>query len=186
MELVKNEKIKIASGEVWFKLGKNITREQILESPDFHAKNLIVNACSQMIAQWAITGNTGFIRTSVSDVPGIMALAVGTGASGWDLQNPPAEDAGETQLYSELARKTFATVNYVDGVGGVSATRTNVVDYLTTFLESEAVGPLVEMGLFAGNGSTTTNGGVMINVKNFAVINKSNISTLSILWRLTF
>ena len=173
-------------GDVWIKQGNNLSRDQILNDPDRKLTNLIVDVCSDLIAEWAITGNTGFVRSSVSDIPGILVLAVGTGALGWDLQNPPVENAGETQLESELTRKQFSTVNYVDGVGAPSVSRTNVVDFLTTFLEAEAVGPIVEMGLFGGNGALSLGSGTLINKKNFAVINKSATSSLSILWRLTF
>ena len=173
-------------GNIWMKQGKDLTRDEIISCPDINFNNLIVDVCSDLIAEWAISGNTGFVRTSANDIPGVLTLAVGTGALGWDLQNPPAETANETQLFNELTRKTFLSVNYVDGLGNVSLTRTNIVDFLTTFLEAEAVGPLVEMGLFGGNNALNTNGGTMINAKNFAVVNKSSTSQLSILWRLTF
>jgi len=170
-------------GDVWMKLGNNLTREQILESPDRNFENLIVDVCSYLIAEWAFTG----VISSIGDhVPGILTLAVGTGALGWDLQNPPAETANLTVLYSELTRKTFASKTYVDNLGAPSVTRTNIIDFLTTFLETEAVGPLVEMGLFGGNGSLNANGGSRVNSKHFAVLNKSSTSQLSILWRLTF
>jgi hypothetical protein len=167
-------------GDVWMKLGNNLTREQIIENPDRQFPNLIVDICSELIASWAIGGNTGFDL-----IPGVLTLAVGTGDVGWDIQNPPPELADETQLYAELTRKTFATVNYV-AAGVPSPTRTNIVDFLTTFLETEAVGPLVEMGLFGGLNATTPVDGTMVNVKNFKVINKPSTSQLSILWRLTF
>jgi hypothetical protein len=173
-------------GKIWIKTGNNLTREQILQQPDIHFDNLIVDVCSELIAEWAIMGNTGHIRSSVSDVPGILTLAVGTGAVGWDLQNPPSETASQTQLYGELTRKTFASVQYVDGLGNPSVSRTNVIEFLTTFLEGEAVGPLVEMGLFGGNNSLLSNSGTMINCKNFPVINKSSTTQMSILWNLTF
>jgi hypothetical protein len=177
-------------GDVWLKTGKNLSREQILDYPDRNFKNLIVDVCSDLIAEWAITGTiaagSSHVRSSAADYPGILSLAVGTGAVGWDLQNPPAETAGQVILNSELTRKTFASTSYTDGLGNPSVTRTNIVDFLTTFLEAEAVGPLVEMGLFGGNNSLLANGGTMVNAKNFAVVNKSATSQLSILWRLTF
>ena len=170
-------------GDVWVKIGAK-DRNDILETPDRCFKNLIVDVCSDLIASWAFTG----IITNVSDhIPGILVLAVGTGAIGWDLQNPPVETANETQLYAELARKQFASKTYVDPISGnPSVSRTNIIDFMTTFLESEAVGPLVEMGLFGGSGALSTNGGTMINAKNHPVINKPSTATLSYLWRLTF
>ena len=115
-----------------------------------------------------------------------MTLAVGTGDVGWDLQNPPAETADLTLLYAELTRKEFFLRTYVDGLGNPSPTRTNIVDFTTTFDLLEAVGPLVEMGLFGGTGALITDGGVRCNAKHFPVINKSSTSQLSILYRLTF
>jgi len=175
-------------GDVWIRQGKNLTREQILENPDRKFKNLIVDVCSNLIAEWAIRGNPGFLRSSATDYPGILSLAVGTGAVGWDLQNPPVETAGQTRLFGELVngRKPFTTVNYTDGLGNVSSPPTNVIDFLTTFTETQAVGPIVEMGLFGGNNSLVVDEGMMVNYKTFAVINKSATSSLSILWRLTF
>ena len=174
-------------GDVWIRQGENLTREQILENPDKKFKNLIVDVCSKLIAEWAITGNPGFPRSSTTDYPGILSLAVGTGAIGWDLQNPPVETAGQQQMFSESERKAFTTVNYTDGLGNVSPTAaTNVIDFLTTFTETQAIGPIVEMGLFGGNNSLEPNGVTMVNYKTFAVINKSATSSLSILWRLTF
>lgn len=170
-------------GDVWMRLGNNLTREQILENPDRQFHNLIVDVCSDLIAEWAFTG----VITLVGDhVPGILTLAVGTGDTGWDLQNPPAETANLTVLYSELTRKEFASKNYVDGLGSPSATRTNIVDFLTTYLETEAVGPLVEMGLFGGTGALNPNGGTRCNARHFPVLNKPATSQLSILYRLTF
>jgi len=170
-------------GDVWMKCGKNLTREQILENPDRQMHNLIVDVCSELIAEWAFTGVISLIS---QHVPGILVLAVGTGDIGWDLQNPPVETADETQLFSELTRKTFSNVTYVDNLGAPSVTRTNIVDFMTTFLEAEAVGPIVEMGLFGGNGALLADSGTMINVRNFPVVNKGSTTTLAILWRLTF
>lgn len=147
-----------------------------------HYTNIIVDVASDQMAEWAIAQNTvGFPR-----VDGVRTLAVGTGAVGWDLQNPPPATAAQTQLENELIRKTFDSVNYVDGSGNPSLTRTHIVDYVTTYGDTEAVGPLVEMGLFAGTGATTPGSGSQINYRTFAVWNKPATSTLTIVWRLTF
>jgi hypothetical protein len=178
-------------GEFWIRLGNNLSREDVIENADRHIKNLIVDIASNQIAEWAFTGTI----TNVSEhVKGIMTLAVGTGAIGWDLQNPPAESPSQEFLVNELTRKLFISKTYIDPVLLTpTLTRTNIIDFTTTFLETEAVGPLVEMGLFAGNhtqsgatDSTAPNGGTMINAKNFPVINKPNTSQLSVVWRLTF
>jgi hypothetical protein len=137
---------------------------------------------------------------------GILALAVGTGDTGWDLQSPPAPTNTQRSLYSELARKTFANTQFIDGAGVPSGIPTKVVDFTTTFAEAEAVGPLVEMGLLGGNISTNMsvrnpvlppNGSYdptvdltifdsQVNYLTFSVINKPATSTLTIVWRLTF
>jgi hypothetical protein len=64
-------------GKVWMKLGQNLTREQVLENSDRHFDNLIVDVCSELIAEWAFTG---LITTVGEHVPGVLTLAVGTGA----------------------------------------------------------------------------------------------------------
>jgi len=195
MEVVKcseERKIRIAKGEIFMKMGENPTYEECVRTPDRHFKNIIVDVASSLIAQWAFTGT---IASVPDHIKGIMVLAVGTGDPSWDLQNPPSETAAQTLLENELIRKTFSDKTYVDGSGFPTLTRTNVIDFSTTFLEAEAVGPLVEMGLFGGNGpeltpsvpdSTATDGGTMINYKTFAVINKPSTSKLIFVWRLTF
>ena len=165
-------RIFLASGEIFATMThKDGTKE------DRHFKNVIVDVASNLMAQ---------LMKENSGVPGIMTLAVGTGDPGWDLQNPPAATAAQTQLENELFRKTFDSTNYVDGSGNPTVTRTNIVDYITTFAETEAVGALVEMGLFGGTGSTTANSGTQVNYRTFPVWNKPSTSTLRVVWRLTY
>jgi hypothetical protein len=137
---------------------------------------------------------------------GVYALAVGTGDVGWNLQNPPPATNTQRSLYSELGRKAIATASFIDGDGGISGVPTNVVDFTTTFAESEAVGPIVEMGLIGGDCNTNVsitnpvlppNGAydptvnvvgldTLVNYLTFPVINKPSTSTLSWTWRLSF
>lgn len=166
--------------------------------PDHELRNLVVLDASILIAR--------LMKDSQEPPHGIFALAVGTGDSGWNPMAPPAPTNTQRSLYSELARKTFANTQFIDGGGVPTAIPTNVVDFTTTFAESEAVGPLVEMGLLGGNISTNMNirnpvlppngpynVGVdltlfdsEINYLTFAVVNKPPTSTLTIVWRLTF
>ena len=125
-------------------------------------------------------------KDNTEPLHGAFALAVGTGGSGWDLQNPPSATAGQSALESELVRKQFSSSNFITNVGTISATPTNIVDFTTTFTESEAVGPLVEMGLVGGDATLTSGSGTLINYLTFKVINKSNTSVFTIVWRLTF
>ena len=159
-------------------------------------RNLVVLDASILIAR--------LMKDNQEPPFGALALAVGTGGSGWDLQNPPAPAATKRALFSELARKTFVSTQFVDGAGAPTVIPTNVVDFTTTFAESEAVGPLVEMGLLGGNISSTmsvrnavpsgaydatvdlTSYDTLINTLHFPVINKPPTSTFSITWRLTF
>jgi hypothetical protein len=177
MELVKG-RLRL-TGEVWMKLGDNLTRNEILDNPDRHFNNLIVDICSELIAEWSF-------QLLVPTVPGILALAVGTGASGWDILNPPGETSDLTQLYSELYRKQITSRTYVDDSGNPVVTRTNKVEYTTLFDYAEANGPLVEMGLFGGTNSLSMGDGTRVNAKHFPVLNKDATSQLTIMWKLIY
>lgn len=161
-------------------------------------RNLIVLDASILIAR--------LMKNNAEPAHGLYALAVGTGDVGWNPMAPPAATATQRALYSELARKTFATTAFIDSMGAPVAYPTKVVDFTTTFSESEAVGPLCEMGLLGGNISSNlsvrnpvsppngpydatvdlTTKETLANYLPFAVVNKPATSTLSIVWRLTF
>lgn len=161
-------------------------------------RNLIVLDASILIAR---------LMKDNSEAPkGIFALAVGTGDAGWDPMNPPAATNTQRALYSEITRKTFASTQFINPSGAPVAYPTKVVDFTTTFTESEAVGPLVEMGLIGGNISSNlavqnpvsppngtydatvdlTQFETLVNFLTFAVINKPPTSSLTITWRLSF
>lgn len=161
-------------------------------------RNLITMDASILIAR--------LVKDNAEPPFGVYALGVGSGDSGWDLQNPPAATNTQRALYSELTRKTFASTQFIDGDGLPVAYPTNVVDFTTTFTEAEAVGPLVEMSLLGGNISSNmavlnpvspangtydptvdlTDYETCFNYLTFKVLNKPATSTLSITWRLTF
>ena len=161
-------------------------------------KNLVVKDASILIAR--------LVKDNKEPPFGAFALAVGTGDVGWNPLAPPAPTMTQRALYSELGRKIFANTQFVDAGGAPTAIPTNVVDFTTTFTESEAVGPLVEMGLIGGNVSTNlsirnpvsppngvynpfvdlTTKETLINYLTFPVISKPATSTLTIVWRLTF
>ena len=118
-------------------------------------------------------------------VDGIRVLAVGTGAIGWNLQSPPAESASQTQLETEVARKEFDSVNYINHSGNATNDITNVLDFTTTFGVGEAdAAAIVEMGLFGGENALNAGEGTMINYFTLPVINKVGVMTL--IWRLSF
>lgn len=186
----------IKSGEVIMTLRDGKTGEVQAER---HFKNLVVKDASILVAR-LVKNN------SETGLHGAFALAVGTGDSGWDPMHPPAPTGTQRALFSELTRKVFASSNFVDSLGNPSSIPTNVVDFVTTFSESEAVGPLVEMSLLGGtinsnmsikNPVSPPNGPydptvdltvfeTALNYFTFAVQNKPATSTLTIVWRLTF
>lgn len=132
---------------------------------------------------------------------GANMLAVGTGATG-PLLSPNAPSPLQRSLNSLAAMKAWAGPPiFRDANGFAVAYPTNIVDFTCTFTESEAVGPLNEMGIVAtGPGGWNTNNppaprdptidvsnlNILVNYLTFAVINKPNTATLSITWRITF
>jgi hypothetical protein len=161
-------------------------------------RNLVVRDASILIAR--------LVKSNTEPPFGAYVLAMGTGDSGWNPMSPPAATNTQRSLYSEISRKTFVETAFIDSGGLPTALPTNVVDFTTTFTESEAVGPLVEMGLIGGNISTNlsvrnpvtppngaynpsvdlTTKETLLNYLSFPVINKPATSTLTITWRLSF
>jgi len=182
-------------GEVFMTLKSSETGE-ILETR--HNQNLIVKDASILLAR--------LVKNAAEPTTGLFCLAVGTGDSGWDLQNPPAATVTQRALYGELSRKTFSSTTFIDSASLPTVIPTNVVDFTTTFGEAEAVGALCEMGLLGGtissnlnvkNPVTPANGPynvlvdhttkeTMFNYLTFKVLNKPPTSTLTLTWRLTF
>jgi len=176
-------------GDVFITMGSGETYE---------FRNLVVRDASILIAR--------LMKSNVEPPFGIFCLAVGTGDTGWNPLNPPAATITQRSLYSEIARKTFAQTLFVDSGGAPTAIPTNVVDFTTTFTESEAVGPLCEMGLIGGNVSTNlavrnpvlppngtydplvdlTTRETLVNYLTFPCVSKAPTSTMSVTWRLSF
>lgn len=153
-----------------------------------HFKNIIVNSASILIARLLAGGQTSVDPQGPDH--GLWVLAVGTGNSSWDKLNPPDPSVTQKKLESELFRKRFSSVTFVqDQTGLPSDSVTNIIDFQVIFTEAEAVGPIVEFSLFGGGGSIDgdimlPNMGTMLNYKTFPVISKSNTSTLGIIFRL--
>lgn len=171
------EKPRSLTGEYWIKIKDIETdKEEIIH----HGHNIIVNTASILIAR--------LLKDNSEPGGGITYLAVGTGGSGWDLQNPPQPTNTQTKLNNEIARKAFSTedVTFVDpDTGDPTTVPTNVLDFTATFAETEAVGPLVEMGLFGGDATDLSDSGTMCNFRTFPVLNKTNSMTLTIIFRIT-
>jgi hypothetical protein len=161
-------------------------------------KNLVVSDASILVAR--------VMRDPAEPPHGIFALAIGTGDTGWNVLNPPAATVTQRSLYGELTRKVFSAKDFIGAGGTPVGYPTNVVDFTTTFTESEAVGPLCEMGLIGGNISTNmavrnpvlppngtydptvnlTQYETLVNYLTFNVISKPATSILSVTWRITF
>jgi len=170
------ENIPALKGEYWIRLYDH-EGSCLVER---HNNNIIVNSASILIAR--------LLKDNSEPSGGITYLAMGTGAVGWNLQNPPQPTASQTTLENEIARKAFTTedITFINPeTGNPTIVPTNVVDFTATFAETEAVGPLVEMGLFGGDATDLLNSGTEINYRTFPVINKTNSMTLTIIFRIT-
>lgn len=187
-----DEEVRRPKGEVFITMRDAATGEVQLTR-----KNVVTLDASILIAR--------LVKDNAEPPKGAYVLAVGTGDVGWDPLNPPAATNQERALHSEITRKTFSNTQFIDSGGAPVAYPTNVVDFETTFTESEAVGPLVEMGLIGGNIDTNlaiknpvtpltpydptidlTTFETLINALHFPVINKPATSSLTIVWRLSF
>lgn len=175
-----NESLYKPKGEFFITINHKDGREER------YYQNIIVDSASLLISRLLADGQTTIDPSGPNH--GIWVLAVGTGDASWDKQNPPDATATQESLESELARKRFASVNFVktDGSGLPSTVVTNILDFQTIFNESEAVGPIMELGLFGGDADELiADSGTMINYRILSVINKPNTATMSIIFRLT-
>lgn len=167
-----------------------------------HRGNVVTRDASVLIARLLKGTSTAHLSEPSY---GILALAVGTGDVGWNLQSPPAATKEQRSLFNEVARKAVGVSSYITSGGGITSTPTHVIDLTTVFSESEAVGAIAEMGLIGGDCSSSMavrspvlppNGAydstqslvgkdTLVNYLTFPVINKNLTSTLSWTWRLT-
>jgi hypothetical protein len=145
---------------------------------NLYTPNVIVNTASILIAR--------LLKDSSEPIGGITFLSLGTGGAGWDLQDPPAPTTNQTQLEAELYRKRYTGTAFINPLDGTESSEpTNIVDYSFNFLESEAVGPIVELGLFGGDATDVINTGTLVNYRTFPVINKTNSMAFTIIIRIT-
>lgn len=143
-----------------------------------HVKNLIVTNASKFMAKR--------MRPGTSWGAGIGHLEVGTGFGTGTLQAPQVENTAQTVLRTPLARKAISSWTNLDAGGAATGSDTNVLQITTTFIETEANGAIVEMGLFGGDSTTSLGSGQMFNYKSFPVLNKDNTMQLTLVWKLTF
>ena len=186
------------------KTGKIEGAEEIIDTKE--TKNLIVNSASKLMAYRMAPMQISETGTDVTDLQGILGLqylAVGVGilkdptkpydkvnnpvdSAAWDILDPPEAQLTDIKLVGEIARKPFTSWSFVDENDQVSEIPTNILKLVTTFTESEAVGPLTEMGLFGGNATEEKDSGYMFNRKSFEIWSKNSDSRLTISWRLSF
>jgi hypothetical protein len=188
-----SEGVRAMQGELFIEL-RDANTGELLHSD--HRKNVITYDASILVAL--------LTRNPTSRANGVYMLAVGTGATG-ALLSPDAPDPRQRRLNGEIARKAFSSTTFRDGSGNAVAIPTNIVDFTCTFSESEAVGPLNEMGLISPISSnpliTNPNPNafptrdttvdlslydILFNYLTFPVISKPSTATLAITWRLTF
>jgi hypothetical protein len=145
---------------------------------EYRQSNIIVNLASVLIAR--------LLKDSSEPAGGITYLAVGSGNSSWDMFDPPAPTTSQILLENEYYRKQIDMSTFVHPeTGEPTTTNTNIVDYVVTFGEAEAVGPMVELSLFGGDATVASNTGTMINWRTIPVINKTSTMTLTIIFRIT-
>jgi hypothetical protein len=139
---------------------------------------------------------------------GLTMLSIGTGATG-NLLSPDAPQPEQRKLNNQVCRKAFSSAQFRDANGVAVSYPTNVVDFTTTFSESEANGPLNEMGVVATYSSNAAvanwidNGpgtltpvydptidvsakDLLANMLTFGCIVKPATAILTITWRLSF
>jgi hypothetical protein len=179
----------------------DLVHAKTLEPIEYWEKDNVVTLDASLLV-------AALVKNPKEPANGINMLAVGTGALGASL-NPDAPSNAQRRLNNEISRKSFSETTFRDANGAASAIRTKVVDFTTIFGESEAVGPLNEMGLIstisnnsgiqnlnpnaAGQGGQaydpavdTSQYDVLCNYLTFGVISKPPTSILTITWRLTF
>lgn len=163
-----------------------------------HIKNVITRDFSLLMARLA--------KDPSEPRHGIYALAVGSGDTGWDLQNPPPQTNLQRALYAEIGRKAFSETYFVDDAGAPSLIPSTTIDFTAIFAENEAVGPIAEMGLVGGdvNDDTAITNPIappygpwdasvdvvgkdtLCNYLTFPVINKPATARLTLTWRISF
>lgn len=186
-----NRVLGTAKGEFFFKMTDARTGEVLTEWRR-----------PQVITLDAGIAAAAFFKGDLSG--GIRMLAIGTGATG-NLLSPDAPQNTQRKLNNEIQRKAFSSTTYRTSEGVACSYRTNIVDFTTTYGESEAVGALNEMGLLLpyslnpattnpiNNGPTNYDPGLdvagkdlLVNYLTFSVISKPATAVLAITWRLTF
>tara|TARA_B100001094_G_scaffold276690_1_gene285031 strand:+ start:96 stop:731 length:636 start_codon:yes stop_codon:yes gene_type:complete len=192
MHLPHSASMRLVKGEVFIEMVDAASGELLHKE---HRQNVITLDAGILAAI--------LLRDPNSRTHGFNMLSVGTGATGAVL-SPDAPDSRQRKLNAEIARKPFSSTTFRDASGAAVAIPTNIVDYTCTFDESEAVGPLNEMGIqstISANPAVTnpnpdvfpnrvltrdlTTLDILCNYLTFGVITKPNTARLTITWRIT-
>jgi hypothetical protein len=186
----------IAKGEIFFKLIDPSTGKVVRE---WSHENRIVLDSALLIGR--------LLKDPLEPNHGVNMLSVGTGAT-CDILNPDIPPNTQRRLVNEIDRKEFSEITFRNPEGVAVAYPTNILDFTCIFSESEAVGPLNEMGLVstvsdnrlilnlnpndAGLGGQpydatidVTNYDNFINYFTYAVVSKPNNMVLALTWRIT-
>ena len=142
-------------------------------------ENIVVNDASIIVAS---------LVTDPTSRVGLTHLAVGTGYGTGTPQNPQPAERTDDKLETELFRKVFNRTAFIDGDGNETVTPTSVVDYETIFTETEAVGPITEMGLLSSTTDVVgdTANTMLFNHRRISVMNKPSTATLTIIFRISY
>lgn len=168
----------------------------------FEKDNVLTLDCGILAARLFRNSLAPVAGTSTNK--GITHLDIGMSARG-NILSPDAPQPEQRKLNTRLARKAVTT-QFRNDAGAAVAYPTHIVDFTTTFSESEANGALNEMGLVSAfndvgfndinNGAGTLNPydattdvsakDLLANYLTFGVITKPATAILTITWRLTF
>jgi hypothetical protein len=173
LSFVVHERVRPIKGKLFMRAYENGNLVHEYISP-----NIIVNTASILIAR--------LLKDNTEPQAGISYLAVGSGSGAWDPFDPPAPSTAQTRLENEFYRKPIDLSTFVHPETGEPTTvKTNIVDYSVSFGEGEAVGPILELGLFGGDATSELGSGTQVNWRTFPVINKTSTMTLTVIFRIT-
>jgi hypothetical protein len=145
---------------------------------NYQHSNIIVNVASILIAR--------LLKNNAEPQNGISYLAIGSGSGLWEPYDPPAPTTSQTRLENEFYRKAIDYSTFVHPeTGEPTSIYTNIVDYSVTLGEGEAVGPILELGLFGGDATSELNTGTMVNWRTFPVIYKTSTMSVTVIFRIT-
>lgn len=145
-----------------FKDSLYTSKRELIEQR-YWQSNIIVFRCLDLLAN---------LLKNQSGIDGLLYLAVGEGAEGWD-ESPQGEDPSTRQLVKEIFRKKIDSVNQISYS---EETKTLIIN--VEFDPDEAVGTLREFGLFGGDATDTPNSGFLINYKIHPRIDKTTTRIL--------